>query len=231
MNIVERCDALLADAVMEADDRAGALRSFETLVLAQKPAITAWTAVTDYSIESREKIEGDHPRLIQEVFQPKAVMDCGCGPDGILVRLLQKRGILALGFDVQLPMRGVNPALTYGDVADPFAIKQEDGPPFADLVICREVLEHLTLVQIKTAITNLCRFTKRFVYVTTRFSSEHDLLRVETHDDLDPTHISLPSKDLLRLLFVLEGMKRRADLEDRMDHQKKHRVLVYEKAL
>ncbi len=48
-----------------------------------------------------------------------------------------------------------------------------------------------------------------------------------TSDDLDPTHITMLNQDLLRLLFILEGFKRRADLETAMDWQHKGRVLVY----
>jgi hypothetical protein len=38
------------------------------------------------------------------------------------------------------------------------------------------------------------------------------------------------SKDFLRVLLVLEGFRRRADLEQRMDWGGKNRVLVYERA-
>jgi hypothetical protein len=82
-------------------------------------------------------------------------------------------------------------------------------------------------------VTNLCALASRFVYVTTRFTQNwtmpHAILSVDTKDDLDPTHQTMLNKDLLRLLFVLEGFKRRADLEERMDWQKKERCLVYER--
>jgi hypothetical protein len=57
------------------------------------------------------------------------------------------------------------------------------------------------------------------------------LLDVATSDDLDPTHISMTNQDFLRMLFVLEGFKRRADLETRMDWKKLGRCLVYERAV
>jgi hypothetical protein len=72
--------------------------------------------------------------------------------------------------------------------------------------------------------------TSRFVYVTTRFhAAPASLLDVTTDFETDPTHITLMTKDLLRALFVLEGLRRRADLEDRMDWAGKGRVLVYER--
>jgi hypothetical protein len=46
---------------------------------------------------------------------------------------------------------------------------------------------------------------------------------------VDPSHITLLNKDLLRLFFVLEGFKQRKDLEDRIDWMGKGRALVYEK--
>ena len=44
-----------------------------------------------------------------------------------------------------------------------------------------------------------------------------------------PSHITLLNKDLLRLMFVLEGCRSRPDLEQQMDWGGKGRVLVLEK--
>lgn len=194
---------------------------FEALVFSQRPASAPWQPVTDYSFRARKDIEGEHPAIIKRVFQPRFVLDAGCGPEGHLVGLLCDIGVPAWGFDVQIPQTHLN--LMPGDLLNP------PGGVWGDLVICREVLEHLTLLQCRLAITNLCRLSSRFVYVTTRFSSEHNIMSVDTMDDLDPTHITIPSKDLIRLLFVLEGFKRRADLEARLDWQNKNRCLVYER--
>jgi 2-polyprenyl-3-methyl-5-hydroxy-6-metoxy-1,4-benzoquinol methylase len=38
-----------------------------------------------------------------------------------------------------------------------------------DLVICREVLEHLTVLQVRQAVVNMVRMTSKYIYVTTRF--------------------------------------------------------------
>ena len=53
---------------------------------------------------------------------------------------------------------------------------------------------------------------------------------VDTSDKLDPTHITMMHQAFLRALFVLEGFRRRADLEAAMDWKKLGRVLVYERA-
>jgi hypothetical protein len=72
--------------------------------------------------------------------------------------------------------------------------------------------------------------SSRLVYVTTRFNPEPDgLLAVTTELEVDPTHITLLAKPLLRALFVLEGFRSRPDLEQRLDWGDKGRVLVLER--
>jgi Methyltransferase domain len=99
-----------------------------------------------------------------------------------------------------------------------------------DLVVCREVFEHLTVLEIRKAVAAICRASSRFVYATTRFHPDPpDLLSFTTQYDVDPTHITLLNKEFLRCLFVLEGFRSRPDLEERMDWAGKQRVLVYER--
>jgi ubiquinone/menaquinone biosynthesis C-methylase UbiE len=101
-----------------------------------------------------------------------------------------------------------------------------------DLVVCREVLEHLTVLQVRRTVSELCRVSSRYVYVTTRFHpNPTSLLDIATDFETDPTHVTLMTKDLLRALFVLEGFRRRGDLESLMDWAGKGRVLVYERAI
>lgn len=210
---------------LEAVDR------LEAFIAQQRPAVS-WTPVTDYSLEARRAIEGEHPRLICEVFQPRCILDAGCGPEAHLVRLLrecqpaQQSRLSVWGFDPQLPAPG---GYLYRCSFATFA-DHLPWPIGADLVICREVLEHLPVLKIRQAVATLVELTTCYVYVTTRFHSAADhMLAVADHDDLDPTHISLPTQAFLRLLFVLEGCRRRADLEARIDWQHKGRCLVYEK--
>jgi hypothetical protein len=199
------------------------LADFEALVLSQTPAAKAWEPVTDYSFEGRKAAEGIHPALILEAFHPRRVLDVGCGFN-YLARMINEAvgDQIAFGADVS------NHAADYRmDISGP------DVPHIGgDLVVCREVLEHLTVRQIRKAVTNLCALSSRFVYLTTRFHPDPvSLLDVATSDDLDPTHISMLSMDFLRVLFVLEGFRRRADLETAMDWQQKGRVFVYERAV
>ena len=109
--------------------------------------------------------------------------------------------------------------------------EEPTGEPTWDLVICREVLEHCTIREVRRIVSRLCALSAGLVYVTTRFAkAPAHLLSVDTADDLDPTHINMCNQSFLRMLFVLEGFKRRADLEEKMDWQKKGRCLVYERA-
>ena len=204
---------------------------FEAFVQQQQSATKPWAPVSEYSFEARTAIEGRHPQLIHEVFQPRFVLDVGCGP-GHLARLLRARGLTVCAADLALGA-GADAILDIaGADCRPWRAKGYD------LVICREVLEHLTVLQIRRAVRNLCWLSSKYLYITTRFSlprwelskalTSHPLLTVSDHDDLDPTHISLTTQDFLRMLFVLEGATRRADLEEQMDHMKKGRVLVYE---
>ena len=200
---------------------AQALADFEVLVQLQKPASQPWTPVTDYSFEARKAIEGPHAQLILQHLvscDDADILDYGCGPDAHLVRLLR-----TAANDTQMSVVGYDPQLKGSESRLQMGV--------FDLVICREVLEHLTIRQVRETVTRLCALAAHRVYVTTRFAqAPQHLLDVDTSDDLDPTHITMLNQNLLRLLFVLEGFKRRADLEERMDWQHKGRVLVYERA-
>ena len=188
-------------------------------------------AGNNYNLETRRQIEGKNPALIKEVFQPTKVLDLGCGP-GALMHLLYELGVDVEGLDFaqsskELATAEVRDRIAVGQVGDT-TLKPDAA---YDLVICREVLEHLTVLQVKQAVANMARMTSRFIYVTTRFHpSPASLLDFTTQFDVDPSHITLLNKDMLRLMFVLEGCRSRPDLEARMDWGKKGRVLVLEKS-
>jgi SAM-dependent methyltransferase len=217
------------------------ISQFEAAVLEQKPVGSGhydseyftgeWRAEgNNYSLETRRRIEAKNPSLIKEVFQPTKVLDLGCGP-GALMHLLWELGVDVEGIDFaessrELATPEVRDRISVGQVTD-LTLKR---PGAYDLVICREVLEHLTVLQVKQAVVNMVRLTSKFIYVTTRFHpSPQSLLDFTTQFDVDPTHITLLNKDMLRLMFVLEGCRSRPDLEARMDWGGKGRVLVLEK--
>jgi SAM-dependent methyltransferase len=183
-----------------------------------------------YELEARRRIEARNPDLIVETFAPERVLDVGCGP-GFLMKFLDDLGVDVAGVDFSASSLELAPA----EMKNKIRIAPSDALPEADrtydLVVCREVLEHLTVLQVRRTVAEICRVTDRFVYVTTRFHPDpRSILDVTTDFETDPTHITLMTKDLLRCLFVLEGFARRDDLEGRMDWGDKGRVLVYERA-
>ena len=203
---------------------AEAVTRFEAHAHNQRPA-PKWEPVTPYDLDSRRIAEGRNPFLIKEVFAPTEVIDMGCG-FGYLVRFLRELGIECTGYDKHYgySIPGIYPA----DIADPDEfLTTNDG----DLVVCREVLEHLPVLDVVQAVRNIVRLSRKYIYVTTRFAKQPDhFLSVETEFDADPTHITCLTKPFLRTLFILEGCKSRPDLEAKMDWQKKGRCLVFEVA-
>lgn len=214
---------------------ASADRSLENLerAIAEQQAhrILPWEPVTDYSFEARKAIEGPHAELIWDAFQPCSILDVGCGP-GHLVRLLKglRDGAHVCGIDLAKPTDDNEQWYEQCDITEPdvFVYSLSAGTTdLHELVICREVLEHLTVRQIPIAVRNMFRLSSKFVYITTRFSA-HGIFDVGTEFEIDPTHISLLSQPFLRSLCVLNGGTRRRDLEMKLDWQNKGRVLVYE---
>lgn len=216
------------------------VRAFEEAIRAQHPVaaehydsdyfLDNWREERNsYDLETRRRVEGRHPQLIKEVFAPRRVLDVGCGP-GALMYLLDELGVHADGVDFSPEIRSLAPPevrdrITVGPVTESLA-----APRSYDLVLSREVMEHLTVLQVRQCVAEICRASSRFAYVTTRFHPEPEgLLSFTTQFDVDPSHITLLNKDLVRCLFLLEGFRSRPDLEQRIDWGGKGRVLVYER--
>jgi SAM-dependent methyltransferase len=182
-----------------------------------------------YELETRRRIEARNPQVIVETLAPTQVLDVGCGP-GFLMQFLHELGVDVQGVDfspssIELAPQDVKGRIRIGPT-EPLA----EADASFDLVVCREVMEHLTVLQVRRTVAEIARVTSRFAYVTTRFHpSPSSLLDVTTDFATDPTHITLMTKDLLRALFVLEGMHARPDLEQQLDWAGKGRVLVYER--
>lgn len=221
-------------------DLAAQVGAFERAVFEQKPVsaehyddeyfASDWREGDNrYDLETRRRIEDRNPVLIKEVFEPERVLDLGCGP-GFLMYFLHELGVEADGVDFSESSKTLAPE----EVRDRIRISPVTAPPVDeaayDLVICREVMEHLTVLQVRETVRQICRASSRFAYATTRFHPDPEgLLDFTTQFDVDPTHITLLTKPFLRCLFVLEGFHRRPDLEERMDWGNKSRVLVYER--
>ena len=181
-----------------------------------------WRTTTQpYTLDGRRMAEGMHPQILADVFPRQSMLDVGCGP-GFLVELLRERGVEAGGID---PSPAAKALAVNRWVIQGYPANCPD--KMADVVICREVIEHLSVNQITEMVADLFRLAKRVVYITTRFSAD-SVFDCATKDDLDPTHISMLSQPFLRSLCVLNGGTRRRDWEQELDHGKKGRVLCYE---
>jgi SAM-dependent methyltransferase len=216
------------------------VQEFEDSVLAQRPVaaehyddeyfVSDWREDDNrYDIETRRRIEGRNPALIKEVFEPERVLDMGCGP-GALMFLLDELGVAVDGIDFSPEIKALAPESVRERITvAPVSTRNVPDRAY-DLVICREVFEHLTVLQVRQTVGAVCAASSRFVYATTRFHPEPaSLLDFTTQFDVDPSHITLLNKEFLRCLFVLEGFRRRQDLESQMDWADKRRVLVYER--
>ena len=186
--------------------------------------------VMSYDIESRRTIEGKNPELIIKNFQPNKAIDIGCGP-GCLVGLLEEKGFReCYGVDIskdaiQTSPKNIQQRLSVGNSTS-LNFKNDE----FDLVICREVLEHLTIREIFNTVKEMARLSSKYIYVTTRFhQNPKTIFDFDTDFETDPTHITCLNIEMLRLMFVLNGFKRNENIENEMDWLNKKRVLVYQK--
>ncbi len=184
---------------------------------------------SNYQIDIRRKIEGKNPILIKKIFRPKKALDMGCGP-GALMYLLYELGVNCYGLDPSKDVKKISPKKIQSKIKLGSTSMNNEKSNSYDLVICREVFEHLTILEIKKAVSELCRISSKYIYLTTRFHPKPaSLFDSTTEFEVDPTHITCLNQDFLRMLFILEGFKSRPDLEKKMDWLNKKRVLVYEK--
>jgi SAM-dependent methyltransferase len=223
------------------DQFADAAATFEGTVFSQQPFdpthyddhyfTSEWRDKGNkYELETRRTIEGRNPELIREVFEPQRLLDVGCGP-GFLMQFLYELGVDVHGVDFSPSSVNLAPPEMKERIRLGSTERLPEPDSSFDLVVCREVFEHLTVLQVRRTVAEICRVSSRYAYVTTRFNAAPaSLLDVTTDFGTDPTHITLMTKDLLRTLFVLEGFRSRPNLERRMDWEGKGRVLVYENA-
>jgi SAM-dependent methyltransferase len=217
--------------VQRFEDAVFAQKSFEPEHYDDDYFIAPWREGDNrYDIETRRRIESQNPALIKEVFEPRRTLDMGCGP-GALMYLLDELGVEADGIDFSPRIKALAPPEVRDRILVAPVTRRNVPDRSYDLVICREVLEHLTVLQVRQTVAAVCAASSRFAYVTTRFhENPESLLDFTTQFDVDPSHITLLSKEFLRCLFVLEGFRCRPDVERRMDWANKGRVLVYERA-
>ena len=132
-----------------------------------------------------ERIKGD--------INPQTALDAGCAM-GFLVETLRDRGIEAYGIDIsqyaiEHVQENLRPFCRVASVLDPL-------PRAYDLIVCIEVLEHLTPQECEQAVDNFCR-------------ASDDILFSSTPDDYrEATHINVQPPDYWAGLFARHGFYR-----------------------
>lgn len=194
-----------------------------------------------YTLEHRRKVEGRHPELILDTFKPVNILDTGCGKGHLIHFLLNVYGPpyegqpeIILGLDYSKYAVN-NPAssevagrLIQHDITKSFPLQKQG----YDLVISREVIEHLTVEQTIKYIQNMAEASSKYIYCTARLNMkpDHDE-HIITEFSVDPTHITLMPRVMLEKLFqkYAPNFRQNKQLEQKMDWMKKGRVFVYER--
>jgi predicted RNA methylase len=101
---------------------------------------------------------------IRSEYQPISVLDAGCAM-GFLVEALRKDGVEAYGVDIssyaiECVHPDIRPYCWVGSVLDPF-------PRRYDLIVCIEVLEHLSPGDAQRALDNFCSHTDQVLFSST----------------------------------------------------------------
>jgi hypothetical protein len=135
---------------------------------------------------------------ISNTIQPKTVLDAGCAM-GFLVESLRSRDIKAFGVDISnYAIQNVHPDLQQycwvGSVTEAF-------PQKYDLIVCIEVLEHLSGKQAEAAVKNLCQHSADILFSSTPF------------DYGEATHFNVQPPEYWTELFAREKFFRDIDYD------------------
>jgi len=125
-------------------------------------------------------------RIVNELH-PHSVLDAGCAM-GFLVEALRQRGVEAWGIDIsdyaiQNVLPDYQPYCKVGLITEPFS------HPHYDLIVCIEVVEHLTAEEAMYAVENLCKH------------SDDILLSSTPYDFSEPTHVNVQPPEYWVALF------------------------------
>ena len=131
-------------------------------------------------------------------LSPGTVLDAGCAT-GFLVAALAERGVDSSGVDistyaVEHAVSGAEGRLQVRTLGETL------GGPW-DLITCIEVLEHLPVSDVQTAIDNICSATDRIVFSST------------PHDFAEASHVSVKPTAIWVEWFGERGFFRGTDLD------------------
>ena len=136
-------------------------------------------------------------RIVSDIA-PGTVLDAGCAK-GFLVECLRARGVEAWGVDVSehaienVP-ESVQEYCWVGSITEPL-------PRDYDLVVCIEVLEHMTPQESHKAVANLCRHTADVLFSSTPF------------DYKEVSHLNVQPPEYWAGLFARHGFYRDVDFD------------------
>jgi SAM-dependent methyltransferase len=136
-------------------------------------------------------------RIVRDVA-PTSVLDAGCAM-GFLVEALRDRSVEAYGVDVSdYAIANVRPDIRShcwrGSLTDPL-------PRRYDLIVCLEVLEHLSPADGERAVENLCAHTDDIIFSST--PTEYK----------DATHVNVRPPEYWAMLFGGQGFFRDVDFD------------------
>ncbi|HEX8353631.1 MAG TPA: glycosyltransferase, partial [Pyrinomonadaceae bacterium] len=136
-------------------------------------------------------------RIVRDIG-PSSVLDAGCAM-GFLVESLRARGVDAAGVDlstyaVERAHPDVRPFCRVGSITD-------DLPQRYGLIVCIEVLEHLSPLEADQAIENFCRHTDDVLFSSTPF------------DFKEVTHLNVRPPDYWAQRFAQHGFFRDVDFD------------------
>jgi SAM-dependent methyltransferase len=129
---------------------------------------------------------------------PRTALDAGCAK-GFLVAALAERGVDASGVDIseyaiKEAAAGARDRVSVHSLTEPLAGRW-------DVVICIEVLEHMSPADTQIAIDNICAVTDRV------------LLSSTPHDFAEPSHVNVRPVSTWAQWFANRGFFRRTDLD------------------
>lgn len=173
-------------------------------------------------------------KYIKETFNPKKVIDVGCGI-GKLVKELRKLKIDAIGIEFSKSFINASPIKKFLYEGDIFHLPSEISDQF-DLVVCMEVLEHLPPTRLSEAINNLKKLSsKHFLITIPCFGPDYNYsglplyeecwlqdaqnnvpfhnLVVDSNGIPHLRHISLATRRWWSSYFLLLGLIRKPDIE------------------
>ncbi len=136
-------------------------------------------------------------RIVSDI-RPTTVLDAGCAM-GFLVEALRDRGVDAVGVDIseyaiQQVRPDIHPSCWVGSLLDPL-------PQKYDLIVCIEVLEHLSPSEAEQVIENFCQHTDDVLFSSTPF------------DYKEVTHCNVQPPDYWAELFARRSFFRDVEFD------------------